>query len=76
MPSHLNDTSCYMSDSNVASDKLSGVAAISEFIGEPVRRTHYLLERKMIPAGKVGAIWVASRRALKAHFDKLTGAAA
>jgi hypothetical protein len=56
-----------------ASDKLSGVAAISEFIDEPKRRTYYLLERGIIPAGKLGNIWIASKATLRRHYANLTG---
>jgi hypothetical protein len=61
--------------SSVADDKLSGVPEIAAEIGENQRRTYYLLEKGLIPAGKLGATWVASRRALREHFARLTGAA-
>jgi len=57
----------------LASDLLSGVRAIAVEIGEPERRTYYLLENKLIPAGKLGSVWVASRAKLRRHFDRLTG---
>jgi hypothetical protein len=56
-----------------ASDKLSGVAAISEFIDEPKRRTYYLLEQRLLPAGKLGNTWIASKATLLRHYAKLTG---
>jgi len=58
-----------------AADKLRGVKAIARYIDETERRTYYLLEKKLIPAGKLGATWIASRRALAEHFSRLTGAA-
>jgi hypothetical protein len=57
-----------------AADNLRGVKKIAEHIGETERRTYYLLEKKLIPAGKLGATWIASRRALAEHFGRLTGA--
>jgi hypothetical protein len=60
----------------LAEDTLRGVPAIAEHIGESMRRTYYLLERGYIPAGKLGSIWIASRRALREHYARLTGAAA
>lgn len=60
----------------LAEDTLRGVPAIAEHIGELIRRTYYLLERGYIPAGKLGSIWIASRRALREHYARLTGAAA
>jgi hypothetical protein len=60
-------------DEGLAADILRGVRAISEFTGESERRTVYLLERGLLPCGKVGAIWVASKRKLRDHYDRLTG---
>jgi hypothetical protein len=60
--------------SDIASDKLNGVGEISEFINEPERRTYYLLAKKLIPAGKLGSIWIGSKRVLRAHYAQLTGA--
>jgi hypothetical protein len=60
----------------VASDLLRGVRAISKEIGENERRTYYLLENKIIPAGKQGLFWMASRRGLREHYARLTGAGA
>jgi len=56
----------------IAADRLRGVPRIAAFIGETERRTYYLLDKQLIPAGKQGAIWIASRAALRAHYDKLT----
>jgi hypothetical protein len=61
---------------SLANDKLSGVQAIADEIGESRRRTYYLLERGLIPGGKLGATWIASRRTLREHYACLTGAAA
>lgn len=68
------DTGCLASDkpSSIAEDRLGGVAQIATFTGETVRRTQYLLERGLIPAGKVGNRWVASKRRLREHFAALT----
>jgi hypothetical protein len=54
-------------------DVLRGVPKIAKFIGESERRTYYLLENKLLPAGKQGAAWVASRSRLRAHYERLTG---
>jgi hypothetical protein len=58
---------------SIPEDKIRGVSAISKFIGEDERRTYYLLDRRIIPAGKEGSSWIASKAALTAHYDKLTG---
>lgn len=55
-----------------ADDLLNGVKAISGFIGEPVRRTNYLLETNRLPAGKIGARWVASKTRLRQFYAELT----
>jgi hypothetical protein len=57
----------------IPEDRLDGVAAIAEFIGEPPRRTNYLLERGILPAGKLGTRWVASKRRLTEHYTALVG---
>ena len=55
-------------------DRLRGVDAIADYIGETPRRTSYLLERGLIPAGKEGRSWVASKQALNCyHVDKTAG---
>jgi hypothetical protein len=63
-------------DSSIAEDKISGVKNIAREINESERRTYYLLERRLIPAGKLGNTWIASRSALRKHYEDLTGAAA
>jgi hypothetical protein len=42
--------------------------AIGEVIGASERRAFYLLEKRLIPATKVGESWCASRSALRRHF--------
>lgn len=58
-------------DETVADDKLRGVRQIARFIGEPERVTYYLLENSIIPAGKLGRSWVASKEVLRAHFRRI-----
>jgi len=50
-------------------DLLWGAAAIAAFIGKTKRATFHLLEQQQIPARKIGAQWVASKSALRAHFE-------
>jgi hypothetical protein len=57
----------------VADDLIWGAAAIGAEIGVDERKTFYLLARRFIPARKIGGLWVASRRELRAA---LCGAAA
>jgi hypothetical protein len=52
----------------LADDLLFGADAIAQELGVDVRRAYYLLERKLIPCGKCGSIWTASRRKLRQHF--------
>ena len=64
-------------DPTIAEDKLRGVKEIAAFIGEDERRTYYLLENGSIPAGKLGRrSWVASKRALRAHFERIAAGGA
>ncbi len=60
----------------LADDLLRGVAKIAEEIGETPRRTYYKLENKIIPAGKDGNLWIASRTVLREHYARLTRGAA
>jgi hypothetical protein len=55
----------------IGEDKLSGAEAIAEFIGEPLRRTFHLLETRQIPAGKIGGKWVASKTAVREHYERI-----
>jgi hypothetical protein len=57
---------------DLAYDRLVGAAAIAKFRGEPIRRTRYLVERGAIPYGREGNVIVASKRALREHWQKLT----
>ena len=54
-----------------ADDLLSGVANIAAFIGEEKRRTYYLLEKRYLPAGKLGSIWIGSKRTLRKHLARI-----
>jgi hypothetical protein len=56
---------------SLANDKLRGVVPIAQYIGEKPRRTYYLLERRLIPAGKEGDSWIASKSRLRAHYARL-----
>ena len=49
-------------------DFLWDCKAIAGFIGRTTRQTFHLLEAKKLPAGKVGATWVASRSALTEYL--------
>ena len=42
-----------MSDTPIADDLLRGVKPIAAFLGENQRRTFYLLEKRLIPCGKI-----------------------
>lgn len=36
------------------------------------RHTVYLLERRYIPAGKLSTSWIASKKALRSHYEGIT----
>jgi hypothetical protein len=61
----------FMTDS-IKDDRLVGARRISEFRGEDVRRTYYLLERGIIPASREGRMYVASKRALREQHERGT----
>ena len=60
-------------DLPLCDDLISGVPAISKFIGDSPRRVYYLLANRRIPAGKVGGRWVASKSVLRRYYARLTG---
>jgi hypothetical protein len=53
-------------------DLLRGVPAIAKFIGEEERKARYLCEKRLIPVGKLGGIFVASRTKIAEHYDRVT----
>ena len=59
-------------DSKIADDLLRGVKAIAREVGLTERQAYYQLERKRLPAGKDGEVWVASRQRLREHYQKIT----
>jgi hypothetical protein len=63
-------------ETTIANDVIRGVPAIAAFIGEDEHRTYRLCAGRIIPCGKQGASWIASKRALRAHYARLTGAEA
>jgi hypothetical protein len=60
-----------MQSEDLANDLLRGISGISQFIGEPVRRTYYLAESRQIPAFKIGKIWMARKSRLRRHYAEL-----
>jgi hypothetical protein len=58
-------------ETSLADDLLSGVPKIAEFIGENERRTYYLLEQGLIPAGKVGTRWTSLKSRLREHYTNV-----
>jgi hypothetical protein len=67
----MSDVSNAVFPESIVSDKLKGVEQISEFIGEPVRRTFGMCQRGAIPVGKQGNYYIASKQALLQHYRKL-----
>lgn len=60
-----------------ADDLLDGAGAFAVFTGFPKRRVYYLLERGLIPAGKLGSTWVGSKTAVRRALAQIaTGQAA
>lgn len=63
-------------DTEIGDDLLRGVKQISKFINEDERSTFHKLSRGTLPGGKEGNQWIASKRVLRAHYEKITGAKA
>jgi hypothetical protein len=56
----------------LSDDLIWGAEAIAETLNQKLRPIYYQLENGLIPAGKIGEKWVASRQGLKEHFKKIT----
>ncbi len=56
----------------IETDLIWGVKAIAAAINQTPRQTHYQLQEGLLPGGQQGDRWVASRRALREHFAKIT----
>jgi hypothetical protein len=52
-------------------DFIWGAENIAAFIGRSVRSTYHLLEKELIPAEKIGALWVAHRATLRRHLGAI-----
>jgi hypothetical protein len=63
-----------MTEKSIGEDLIWGCRAIAAELNQSERQTFHLLERGLLPAGKVGEKWVGSRKALRAHMLKITGA--
>lgn len=55
-------------EGSVGRDLIWGAAGVAQELGVTTRKAIYLLERRLIPGQKIGAGWVVSREALRAHF--------
>ncbi|WP_413989367.1 DNA-binding protein [Labrys okinawensis] len=56
---------------SVKEDLIWGADAIAAELGLDRRRAFYMLEKRMIPAQKVGRAWCASRTGLKTFFSNI-----
>ncbi|RWD51226.1 MAG: hypothetical protein EOS25_13960 [Mesorhizobium sp.] len=54
-------------------DLLWGAKAISDFIGLPRHRTHYLIYSGKLPVKRIGKQILASKSAMRAYFKELEG---
>lgn len=52
-------------------DMLNGVADYAKFTGWSERRCSYLLEKGLLPGGKVGRLWVGSKSITREHLAKI-----
>jgi hypothetical protein len=56
----------------LADDLLVGAREIGAFIGRSPGAAHKLLASGVIPGGKIGYLWVGSKRALRGYFAEVT----
>ena len=61
---------------SLAEDRLVGVEAIGQFIDPNMSlwKVQRLLEDEFYPSWKEGRVYVASKRALREHWERMTGA--
>ena len=52
-------------------DLLSGAEEIAEFLGEPIRRTRYMLEKRDLPAFKWRGRWYCRKSKLRELIERL-----
>jgi hypothetical protein len=63
-------------DSIPADDRIEGAKAIGDFYGITERQARWRIDRHLIPHAREGERVVASKRALRAHWRRVTGGAA
>lgn len=56
----------------IPDDQLTGAREIAAFLGVTEKRAFYLCAKGLIPCGKLGMNWIASRRVLRADYDRVT----
>ncbi|MCZ6483056.1 MAG: hypothetical protein O6757_07405 [Alphaproteobacteria bacterium] len=52
-----------------SNDRLDGVGDFARFTKFNKRRCYYLLERGLLPGGKLGARWIGSKRTVAEYLD-------
>ena len=57
----------------LSNDRLDGVSDYAGFTGFNERRCYYLLERGLLPGGKLGARWIGSKRTVTKYLDEIAG---
>lgn len=60
---------------SLAADTIEGAAAIAAFLGKTERQANYLLEKKQLPAYKLGGRWHMRRTTFEAFVARLEAAA-
>jgi hypothetical protein len=56
----------------LGADKLRGVPEIADFLGENRKVVYDWLENGYLPAGKLGNVWLASKRRLRERYEEIT----
>jgi hypothetical protein len=59
---------------SVGDDRLEGAEEIAKFIGVPIRRARYLIERGQLPVAWEGRRLIASKSVLREYWVRLTRA--
>ncbi len=65
----MNDT--MTTSEPIQDDLLDGADAFVEFTGFRKRRVFYLLEKGLLPAGKLGGKWIGSKAAVRRALTRI-----
>jgi hypothetical protein len=70
------NTQAILDNLQISTDRLDGAQEIADYLDVPLERARYLIRARLIPFGREGRNIIASKRALRENYAKVTGVAA